>query len=663
MSMRDFITQVLNTPVVVVTTPRIAVETTPRIVVEIPFDPPPKFEGSSEKPFYWDIESRSVAVLGSGKLGVGARAYAEHPTTEVLCVSYARGNGPAETWVPGQPIPEEATAAAVDQRCPWAAHGAAFERAMLERILVPLHGWPMVPVNRHLCTMSLALAHAYPGSLEGVAKILGLANQKDVAREKIVRVMWKPRKPRRGEDPTKLYWLDSPELRAELYIYNRHDVAAERELHQHPHMRALPASEQDTWVLDAEINDHGVHIDAPLATAASALATQALADLNERMRRETDGAVDKASKTKQLKTWLMLQGVKLPRRPKKHKSGLQWEDCLEADDIEKLLAEDLPHPSVRAALEIRLQAAQSAASKIDRMLQTRCADGRVRNLYKIYGAVTGRWSGEGFQPQNLKRPEVLHSDEAIAEAIAMVLARDYAATKERYGDVLGLIGDLCRSMLVPAPGHRFIIGDFSAVEARVLAFLAGDANKLEAFRQFDLGLGRDLYCVTAEQVLGLADVQGKSPERQLGKIFELGLGYSMGADRLLATIRKANVPNAAAITREDTARWVKRWRAQNPTIVSYWAGLNAAAVTAVRNPGTVVPCRTVSFAMRENVLIPATSVRPRAELPHPKHRAGSLRAAANHLSRHGGGPPARPTNARRHMGRKCHVGGSSGPAG
>jgi DNA polymerase len=314
-------------------------------------------------------------------------------------------------------------------------------------------------------------------------------------------------------------------------------------------------------------------------------------------------AVDKASKQKKLKTWLVRQGVRLPRRLKKLKSGLQWEDCLEADDIEKLLAEDLPHPGVRAALEIRLQAAQSAASKVDRMLRTRCADGRVRNLYKIYGAITGRWSGQGFQPQNLKRPELLHSDEAIAEAIAMVLAGDYAAIKDSYGDVLGLIGDLCRSMLVPAPGHRFIIGDFSAVEARVLAFLAGDANKLEAFRQFDLGLGRDLYCVTAEQVLGLAAVAEKSPERQLGKIFELGLGYSMGADRLLDTIRKANVPNAAAITREDTARWVKKWRARNPTIVSYWAALNAAAVTAVRNRGIVIPCRTVSFTMRENVLI------------------------------------------------------------
>ena len=555
-------------------------------------------------PFHWDIESRSAAEFGKGKESVGARAYAEHPTTEILCVSYARGNDPVETWVPGQPIPEEMSAAAADPRCHWVAHNAAFERAMLECILVPQHGWLIVPVDRHVCTMSLALAHAYPGSLESVAEVLGLVNRKDTVREKIVRVMFKPRKPRRDEDPTRIYWVDTPELRVELYAYNRQDVAVERELHQHPKMRGgLPAPEQDTWVLDAEINDRGVYIDASLATAASSLAVQALVELNERMRHATDGAVDKASKQEKLKEWLKLEGVESPRRQKKHKSGaLQWKDCLEADDIEKLLAGDLPHPGVRTALESRLQAAQSAASKIDRMLKTRCADGRVRNLYKIYGAVTGRWSGVGFQPQNLKRPEILKTDEAIAEAIMMVRAGDYAAIKGRYGDVLRVIGDLCRSMIIPAPGHRFLIGDFSAVEARALAYLAGDADKLEAFRQFDLGLGRDIYCDTAEQVLGLTDVQDKSPERTLGKVFELGLGYQMGGDKLLATIRKANIPDTAWITIKETTLWVQKWRAQNPIIVGYWAQLEATALAAVRNPGTPYPCRNVSFQMRDGAL-------------------------------------------------------------
>jgi DNA polymerase len=318
------------------------------------------------------------------------------------------------------------------------------------------------------------------------------------------------------------------------------------------------------------------------------------------MRQATDGAVDKATKNGKLKAWLTSQGVKLPQKRRNGKP--EPTDSLDAGDIETLLDGDLSNAQARAALEIRLQAAQSAASKIDRMLISRCADGRVRNLYKIYGAHTGRWSGAGFQPQNLKRPELLQTDEAITEAIALLLAQDYAAIKQRYGDVLGVIGDLCRSMIIPAPGHRFIIGDFSAIEARVLPFLAGDAGKLEAFRQFDRGLGRDLYCTTAEQVLGLTDVQSKSPERQLGKIFELGLGFGMGPDKLLATIRTANIPGSGQIARDDCERWVKTWRTQNPAIVRYWAALEAATITAVRNPGIVVPCRKVSFTLQEGVL-------------------------------------------------------------
>ncbi len=605
MSMRDFITRVLHAPiarVVAETTPRIVLEKSPPIVVEITppivveddFDSLGESSPENSVPFYWDLESQSTAILGGGKYGVGVRAYAEHPTTEVLCVGYARGNGPVGTWVPPDPIPETVLAAAADPSCLWVAHNAAFERAVLECILIPRHGWPMVPVDRHVCTMALALAHAYPGSLDGVAKILGLVNQKDVAREKIVRVMWKPRKPRRGEDPTKTYWVDSPELRTHLHIYNQQDVGVERELHQHPRLQALPAAEQDTWVLDAEINDRGVRIDAPLAAAASRLAAQALADLNARIRRETGGAVDAATKNEKLKAWLTSQGVKLPRKLRKG----ELRTSLDADDIEKLLAGDLPNARVRAALEIRLQAAQSAASKIDRMLRTRCADGRVRGLFKYYGATTGRWSGAGFQPQNLKRPELLKTDAAIAAAIKIVKAEDYTTLEKKYGDVLGVIGDLCRSMIIPAPGYRFIVGDFSAIEARVLAFLAGDADKLAAFRQFDCGLGRDIYCVTAEQVLGLSGLHSKSPERGLGKIFELGLGFQMGANKLLAQIRKVN----ASSTLEDAARWVRTWRAKNPRIVTYWAQLNATAMAAVRNPGRSFPCRSITFAMCDSVL-------------------------------------------------------------
>jgi DNA polymerase len=321
-----------------------------------------------------------------------------------------------------------------------------------------------------------------------------------------------------------------------------------------------------------------------------------------------------------LKEWLEREGGSLPRRRKKQTGKL--EACLEAEDIEKLLAGDLPNERVRTVLEIRLDAAQSAASKIDRMLRSRSTDGRVRDIFRFCGATTGRWSGAGFQPQNLKRPVLLLTDEAVAEAIEAVRIGDYAAIKERYPDVLGLLGDLCRSMIIPALQHRFIVGDFRAIEARVLCFLAGDAGKVEAFRRFDRGLGPDIYCVTAEQVLGLRDLHEKSPERQLGKIFELGLGYQMGPDRLLTELRKAKVSGAGRLSVSDTTGWVQNWRCRNPAIVSYWAALNAAAMAAVRNPGRTVPCRSVLFEMRAGVLYLRLPSGRKLSYPAPEIKPG-----------------------------------------
>jgi DNA polymerase bacteriophage-type len=197
----------------------------------------------------------------------------------------------------------------------------------------------------------------------------------------------------------------------------------------------------------------------------------------------------------------------------------------------------------------------------------------------------------------------LKNDEAVAEAIKMVLADDYAGIKQRHGDALGVIGDLCRGMLIPAPGHRFIVGDFSAIEARMLTWLAGDSDKLKRFEASDCGRGREIYCETAEQVLGLDyEVTGNSRERALGKIFELGLGYQMGGGRLFATIRKGNIPGTESITPKETSKWVEKWRRQNPKIVEFWAALDATACASVRNPEMTVPYGLVQFQMRASVL-------------------------------------------------------------
>jgi hypothetical protein len=237
MSIRDFLTRQHMRPMPAIITPgiskhdvtdRTARKTDGNIITikpERPTKPIPELIGKTRESgaynpqaLYWDIETRSVAQLGKGKHGVGARAYAEHPTTEILCVAYARGNDPAEIWVPPEPIPEVVLTAAADPDCPWVAHHIAFERAILEAKLVQ-YGWPLVPVERHVCTMILALAHSYPGSLEGVAAVLRLQQQKDMAAQRAIKKMFRPRRPRRHEEPNGLYWEDTPELRALLYRY------------------------------------------------------------------------------------------------------------------------------------------------------------------------------------------------------------------------------------------------------------------------------------------------------------------------------------------------------------------------------------------------------------------------------------------------------------
>jgi hypothetical protein len=232
--------------------------------------------------------------------------------------------------------------------------------------------------------------------------------------------MFKPRKRRRDEDPKGLYWHDTPELRAQLYKYAKRDVAVMRELHQR--LAPLPEMEQEVAVIDAEIIDRGVLIDAPLAMAASRLARRASAEMDARIKKLTKGEVATASQVAKLKAWLVTQGVKLPRKPHKSKDGLQWKDGLDGDDIENLLAGELPHARVRAVLEIRLQAAQSAASKIDRMLVTRCGDGRVRNVYRMHSARTG------------SSPATIRSWRAFVSSTAGVGAISIVSPLNRFSD-------------------------------------------------------------------------------------------------------------------------------------------------------------------------------------------------------------------------------------
>jgi DNA polymerase len=234
---------------------------------------------------FWDIESRSTLSLEIA----GAWRYASDLTTEILCIAYAVDDGKPQIWIPPDPIPTPFITAASDPSWCIIAHNFMFERALATRILGPRYGWPQIPLAQQYCTMTMALASALPGELEAAAVAAGLPYQKDREGNRAMRLMSRPRRPGKGEDPNKIYWTDTPERREKLYARCKYDVEGERALfHRLP---PLPPREHERWQLDAIVNERGFFIDVALATAARAVAQREQASLNVEIAEYTKGEI------------------------------------------------------------------------------------------------------------------------------------------------------------------------------------------------------------------------------------------------------------------------------------------------------------------------------------------------------------------------------------
>jgi DNA polymerase len=358
---------------------------------------------------FWDIESRGVLRLDK----VGPWKYAADPATTILCVSYVIGDGPVKTWLPGDPVPPEFIEIAQNPNWFLCSHNAQFELALLHKILRPRHGWPRIPLARFRCSMAMGLALALPGKLELVAEALELIHQKDTAGHRLMLMMAKPRKARKDEDPDAgPYWFDDEDRLQRLYEYNRADVEVERELDAQ--LQPLIPQELKLWQLDCIINARGFHFDRTLAIAARKI-TQALGpEINAELAELTDGAVTSIYQVARLKDWLAAQGCTTK--------------ALDKTAIKELLSsEELPI-TVRRVLELRQGGAQAAARKIDSFLARCDADGRIRGALRYHGVSTGRWAGNGVQPQNLKRPLT----EDIDAAVTAIASGDLAHVKKLY---------------------------------------------------------------------------------------------------------------------------------------------------------------------------------------------------------------------------------------
>jgi DNA polymerase len=514
-----------------------------------------------------DYETRSRLNLRK----VGAFRYAGDLATEVICASYAVDNGLVKLWWRGNPIPPEWFEAATNPNWRASAHGDQFESAIEEFNLHPRLGWPIIPPERHLCTQTMCLVAGLPARLKTVAIELELVNRKDDGGERLMHQMSKPRRPRKDEDPGQVYFFEDADRLERLGGYCKQDTEVERELHGR---LSLSNTELALWIMSNKINARGFHIDRAFALAARQIGRGAAPEIDAELAEITGGAVTGINQVARMRQWLQGQGVPTSK--------------LERETVEEILRrEDLPPPVCRV-LGLRLNGAQAATKKIDALLARAGADDRVRGAFRHHGASTGRWSAEGFQPQNLKRPVT----EDLAAAIADVATGDYQHMKAKYARPLEVVGDCTRSMITAAPGHELIGADFSSIESRGLAWVAGEEWKLDSYRRFDATKDpRDEpYCATACKIFGRppGSFTKESPERGVGKVCDLAFGYQGGLNAW-----RNFEPDR--FTDAEVERFKIEWRSAHPQTKAFWYAIDNSAVLAMQNPGEVVRCGKIDL--------------------------------------------------------------------
>src|SRR5215831_19234357 len=516
-----------------------------------------------------DFETRGRVSLKK----VGTDKYAADLSTEILCIGFAVNDGPVQLWLPGNPLPEVWFEAARNPNWIVAAHGDHFECAIERHILAPRHSFPLIPIERHRCTQAMCLALGLPARLSAVANALELSHRKDAAGERLMHQTSKPRRAHKDENPDGVYWFEDAERLDRLYSYCAQDVRVERELYNR--LPPLSPTEQQLWQLNHQINVRGFHIARAFAEAAREIAEAAAPEIDAEIAEITGGDITSINQVAKLTAWLQDHGCSLQKLDKK-----AIERQLQKGD------DELAAP-VRRVLELRLGGAQAAVKKINALLARAGADNRVRGGFRYHGAATGRWSGENPQVQNLKRPVV----DDLDAAIAAVATGDYQHVRSLYPRPLAVVGDCSRAMICASSGKTLIGADFSSIESRVLAWVAGEEWKLDSYRRFDATHDpRDEpYCITACKIFNKPNgtYTKDDPERGVGKTCDLALGYAGGVN----AFRKFS----DQFTDDEVKAFVCSWRQAHPEIKRLWDRLDRAAWTAVQERGRVVRCGVIRF--------------------------------------------------------------------
>ncbi len=575
-----------------------------------------------------DYETRSNLDLRQ----VGLHSYARGRNTDLMCACFAFDEEQVFLWLPGMPVPQRLIDH-VEEGGEVHAHNAAFEQELCNNVATRKYGWPYLYTEQLVCTMAMSYAMGLPGHLGSTAAALGIDQQKDMVGN---RLMLQYCQPRDVTPEGKIIWWDDPDQLKAIWEYCRQDVIVEREIGRR--MMRLSPYERKVWELDQKINSRGIAVDTKAVLQATVIVEQEKLRLIKEIQHASDNAIATPQAVAQIKNYLSA------------KLGLESVDSLAKQDVVDLLGQiDLPE-DCRRILELRQEASKTSTAKLERMLSgagvsASDATPRIRGSFQYSGANTRRWAGRGIQLQNLPRPKI---NGAIAEQVLNGLHRG-DVTRDQidllYGRPLDIISDCIRGFLVAAPGHDLLACDFSSIEARVIAWLAGEENALEIFRTH----GR-IYEDAASHIFGKTLDRINDSERQVGKVAVLALGYGggVGAFRQMAKgygvqlepafealwsradvdVRnkalfnyQQNHKRYAPITQKEFLACDLTkifWRAANPNIVSLWRQLEAAAVAAVLSPGQKVSAGKISFRTKGSFLwcqLPSSGV---LCFPYPK---------------------------------------------
>lgn len=514
-----------------------------------------------------DIETYSDIPLQK----TGVYRYSGSPNFEILLFGYSIDSGPVQVvdLTCGEHIPKEVLAALEDDSVIKWAFNAAFERVCLSRYLGYPTGEYLDPESWH-CSMVWAATMGLPLSLEGVGAVLGLEKQKLTEGKELIKYFCQPCLPTKANGQrTRNRPFHAPDKWELFKRYNARDVEAEMGIQQKLSKFPVPPQVWEEYDIDQEINDRGVRIDMKLVEQAIQMDARSRQELTDAMKRMT--ALENPNSVQQMKQWLSDNGV-------------------ETDSLGKKVVAELlktAPPELAEVLTLRQQLAKSSVRKYQAMEKTVCSDNRARGMFMFYGANrTGRFSGRNIQLQNLPQNHLLD----LAEARALVRSGNFDAVKMLYEDVPDTLSQLIRTAFIPRDGAQFLVADFSAIEARVIAWFAG-----EPWRQDVFAKGGDIYCASASQMFKVpVEKHGINGHlRQKGKIAELALSYggSMGALKAMGAIEMG-------LTEDELPPLVDAWRQSNPNIVKFWWAVDHAVMEAVRykhtttNYGLTFSCRS-----------------------------------------------------------------------